>query len=79
MVGHEAVSVTDPIVTLVDMLKSIQKIQAVLLILEDGFLLIPAGCDVVYCAGIFYAKRTGHNVARLSQKKANVKLQDVTL
>jgi hypothetical protein len=60
-------------------LESIKEVQAVLLILEDGLLLVPAGCDVVDSTGIFYAEGTCHNVATVSQNKAIVNLQDVTL
>ena len=40
----------------------IEEVQAVLLVPEDGFLLIPARGDVVNSTGIFYAKGTDHNV-----------------
>ena len=79
MVGHEAVGVADPIIAFVSVLESIEEVQAVLLVLEDGFLLVPAGRDVVDSTWIFYAKRTGHNAATVSQNKSIVNLQDVTL
>ena len=79
MVGHEAVGVADPVVAFVGVLESIEEVQAVLLVLEDGLLLVPAGCNVVDSTGIFYAEGTGHNVATVSWNKAIVKLQDVTL
>jgi len=79
MVGHEAVCMAYPVVAFVGVLEGIKKVQAVLLVLEDGLLLIPTGCDVVNSTGIFYAKGTGHNVATVSQHNASVKLQDVTL
>jgi hypothetical protein len=79
MVGHEAVGMADPVVPLVGVLERIEEIQAVLLVFENGLLLVPAGGDVVDCTGIFYAKGARHNVATVSQNKAIVKLQDVTL
>jgi hypothetical protein len=66
MVGHEAISVADPVVAFVGMLKSIEEVHPVLLVLEDRLFLVPAGCDVVDSTGIFYAKGTGHNVATVS-------------
>jgi len=79
MVGHEAISVADPVVAFAGVLEGIEEVQAVLLVLEDGLLFVPAGGDMVNSAGIFYAKGTGHNVATISQHNAIVKLQDVTL
>jgi len=79
MVGHEAVGVADPVVAFIGVLERIEEVQAVLLVPEDRLLLVPAGCDVVNSTGIFYAEGTGHNVAKVSQDKAIVKLQDVTL
>ena len=79
MVGHEAVGVADPVVAFIGVLEGAEEVLAVLLVLEDELLLVPAGCDVVNCTGIFYAEGTGHIHATVAQKKANVKLQDVTL
>jgi hypothetical protein len=79
MVGHEAVGVADPVVAFVGVLECIEKVQSVLLILENGLLLVPAGCDVVNGSGVFYTEGTCHNVATISQNKAIVNLQDVTL
>ena len=42
MIGHEAVSVTDPVVSFVDVLEGVQKVLAVGVILEDGFLFVAA-------------------------------------
>jgi hypothetical protein len=42
MVGHKAVSVTDPVVTFVDVLEGVQEALAVMVILEDGFLFVAA-------------------------------------
>jgi len=60
VVGHEAVGVAQPIITLVDVLKGIEEILAVLVIFEDGLLFVTTGGNVIYSAGVFYAKRTGH-------------------
>jgi hypothetical protein len=42
MIGHEAVSVTNPIVSFVNVLEGVQKALAVMIILEDGFLFVAA-------------------------------------
>jgi len=42
MVGHEAVGVADPIIPLVDVLEGVQEVQSILVVLEDGLLLITA-------------------------------------
>ncbi len=52
MVVHEAVSMADPVVAFIDMLEGIQKIDAVLIALEDGLLFITPGGDVIDGAGI---------------------------
>lgn len=36
VVGHEAVGVAQPVITLVDVLKGIEEVLAVLVVLEDG-------------------------------------------
>jgi hypothetical protein len=62
MVGHETVGVADPVVTFIHVLKGIEEVGAILIVFEDGFLLIAAGSDVVYGARIFYAEGTGHGI-----------------
>jgi hypothetical protein len=42
MIVHETVSVTNPVVSLVDVLESVQEVLAVMVILEDRFLFIAA-------------------------------------
>jgi hypothetical protein len=42
MIGHETVSVTNPIVAFVDVLEGVQKALAVMIVLEDGFLFVAA-------------------------------------
>jgi len=61
VVGHEAVSVADPVVSLVGVSESIQKVLAVSIIPEDGLLLIPAGGDMIDCSWIFHAEGASHN------------------
>jgi hypothetical protein len=41
MVGHQAVSVADPVVALIDMLEGVEEVQAVGVVLEDGLLSLP--------------------------------------
>lgn len=42
VIGHEAVGVAYPIVSFVDVLESVQKVLAVMVIFEDGFLFVAA-------------------------------------
>mgnify|MGYP001607791079 CR=1 FL=1 len=42
MIGHEAVGVADPVVAFVDVLEGVQKVLAVMVILEDWFLFVAA-------------------------------------
>jgi hypothetical protein len=79
MVGHEALGVSDPVIAFIGVLEGIEEVQAVLVVPEDGLLLVPARYDVVDSTWIFYAEGTGHKGATVSRNKAIVKLQDVTL
>jgi hypothetical protein len=56
MIVHEAVGVADPVISLIDVLEGVEEVQAVLVILEDGFLLVAARGDVVDGAWVFYAE-----------------------
>jgi citrate lyase beta subunit len=60
MVGHEAVGVADPIIPLVDVLEGVQEVQSILVVLEDGLLLVTAGGNVINSTGVFDAEGTGH-------------------
>jgi hypothetical protein len=60
VVGHEAVSVAQPVKTLVDVLKAVEEVLAVLVVFEDGLLSVATRGYMIYSAGVFYAKRTGH-------------------
>jgi len=79
MVAHEAVGVADPIITLVDVLEGVQKIDPVLVALEDGLSFVAPGGDVVDCTCVFYAKRAGHIVRTVAEKRWNVNSKDLTL
>jgi hypothetical protein len=61
VIGHEAVGVANPIVAFINVLESIQEVLAVLVILKDRLLFVPAGGYMIDCAGIFYAERAGHD------------------
>jgi ATP-dependent protease HslVU (ClpYQ) peptidase subunit len=50
----------EPVIPFIDMLKCIQKIDAVLVVIENGFLFITARGDVVDGTGVFYAEGSGH-------------------
>jgi hypothetical protein len=60
VVVHEAVSVTKPVVSFIDVDKDSKKCLSVLVVFKDGFLFVSAGSDVIYSAGIFYAEWAGH-------------------
>ena len=60
MIGHEAISVAQPIIALVNVLKDVEEILAAPIVFEDGFLFVAARGNVIYGAGVFYAKRTSH-------------------
>jgi hypothetical protein len=64
--------VTDPIVTLLDMLEGIQEVRAILIGFEHGFLFIAAGGDMVDGASVLYAKGASHG-RRLAKKRGKVK------
>jgi len=40
--GHEIVGVTDPMVPFVDILEGVEKVQAILVVLEDRLFLLPS-------------------------------------
>jgi hypothetical protein len=79
MIVHEAVSVTEPVAALVDVLEGIEKIDTVLVALEDGFLFITSGGDMVDCTGIFYSERTSHDSQTVARKEVYVNSKDLTL
>src|SRR5574337_1098121 len=60
VVGHEAVGVAQPVITLVDVLKGVEEVLAVLIVFEDGLLFVAARGNMIDGARVFYAKGTGH-------------------
>jgi hypothetical protein len=65
VVGHKAIRVAQPVITLVDVLKGVEEVHAVLVVLKDGLLFVAARRNVVNGSWVFYAKRSSHceNVA----------------
>jgi hypothetical protein len=47
VVVHEAISMANPVGTLVNLSENVKKQFAVASVLEDGFAIIATGCDVV--------------------------------
>jgi len=78
MIGHETVSVTNPVVSFVDVLEGIQEVLAITVIPEDGFLLVAAGCHMIYSTGVFDTERTSHE-ANIAWGIAKCKEKDLTL
>lgn len=78
VVGHEAVSVAQPVITLVDVLQGVEEILAVLIIFEDGLFFVAARGNMIHSTGVFYAKRTGHGV-NVAELRRNVNTKDLTL
>ena len=56
MIGHEAVSVADPVVSFNDVLEGAQKVLAVSIVFKDGFLFVTARRHMINGARIFYAE-----------------------
>jgi hypothetical protein len=54
------------------MLEGVQKVGAILIALEDSFLFVAAGGNVIDSAGVFYTEGTGHT-KRISEAKDKVK------
>jgi hypothetical protein len=50
VIAYEAVSVTDPVVALIDPFKSIKKVFSIVIVLEDGFSLVTAAGNVINSA-----------------------------
>jgi hypothetical protein len=78
VVVHQAVSMTEPVIPLIDVLEGVQEVDAVLIIFENVLLLITAGGDVINGTGVFYAEGAGH-AATIAEKRENVKIKDLTL
>jgi hypothetical protein len=60
VIAYEAVSVTDPVVALIDPFKSIKKVFSIVIVPEDGFSLVTAAGHVINSAWVFYAEGTYH-------------------
>jgi predicted ribosome-associated RNA-binding protein Tma20 len=73
VVVHHAVGMAEPVIPLINMLESVQEVDAVLVVFENGLLFISAGGDVIDGTGVFYAERAG-NEGNLANNKENVKL-----
>ena len=56
MVVHQALGVADPIISFVDVLEGVQKVDPILLTLKNGLLFITPGGNVIDCAGISIRK-----------------------
>jgi hypothetical protein len=66
MIGHETIRMANPVVPFVDVLEGAQEGLVVSIVLEDGFLFIATGGNMVNCAGVFDAEGTCHSVRTLS-------------
>jgi hypothetical protein len=62
----------DPVVTFINVLEGVQKIEAVLVGLEDRLSLVASRGNMIHSAGIFDAEGTGHE-GRISEVKGKVK------
>jgi hypothetical protein len=78
MVGHEAICMTDPIVSFIDMLEGIEEVLPVLVIFEYQLFFIATRCYMIDCTCIFYSKGSGHG-ATVAQDKAKCNERDLTL
>jgi hypothetical protein len=78
VVLHQAVGVADPMISLIDMLQHVQKVDAVLIVSENSLLFVAAGGDVIDSTCVLYAKGTRHE-RTLAKKRGNVKIKDLTL
>lgn len=74
MVGHETVSMADPVVLFVDVLEGVQEDLAVCIALEYRPFLVSMRSDMINCAGIFYAERAEH-AATTAEEIGNVNPQ----
>ena len=60
VIGHETISVANPVVTLVDVLKGVKEVITILIVLKYRLLLVTTGSDVINGTWIFDAKGAGH-------------------
>jgi len=78
VIAHEAVSVTNPVVAFIDPNKSVEKVFAILIVLEDRFPLVTAAGDVINSAWVFYPEGA-YYIGILSRCGRNIKTKDLTL
>jgi len=60
VIVHEAVGVADPVVSIIDVIQSVQKKLSVPGLSEDGLLFVAPRCDVIDGVGVFYAQWSCH-------------------
>jgi hypothetical protein len=77
VIAHEAVSVTNPVVAFIDPNKSVEKVFAILIVLEDRFSLVTATGDVINSAWVFYPEGAYH-IGIVSRCDRNIKTKDLT-
>ena len=65
-------------IAFIDAGRDFEKYRSIPLVFEKRFFLVTAVCDVIPCAGIFDAERTGHG-RRTAEVLGYVKPQDLTL
>ena len=78
VIGHEAVGVAKPIISLINVLKGVEEVFTILVVFKDRFFFITTGGDVINGTGVFYAERSSH-YANESRKRGNVNTKDLTL
>ena len=67
-----------PVIAFIHMLERVKKAFPVMVVHKDGLLPVSTGSDMVYCAGVFYAKWAGHDDT-IAKQDGFVKPQDLTL
>lgn len=60
VIGHQAIGMAYPIVALIDMLESVQKVLTISVVLKNRLLLISSRRYMIYCTGVLNAERSGH-------------------
>lgn len=78
VVVHKTVSMAEPVIPLIDMLKRSEKVIAVVIVLEYGFLFIAARGHMINSTWIFYSKGPSHSM-NITAGSDNVKSIDLTL
>jgi hypothetical protein len=78
MIGHEAISVADPVIPFIDVQKGVEKRFPVVVSLENRLLLVASGGHMVDSAGVFDAEGAGHK-ARTAEKAAKCNKRDLII